>query len=73
MPQVHRVKRGPRPVIVELPRDAWRSPSTYVEGDGTEMDVVWNGARGCPPLCASIDRGTATRDVPARLHLRRPS
>lgn len=65
----HRVHPDQRSKIVKLPRDRWRG-STYVESDGTELEIVWNGHRDAPTLCASIDRGEENRSD-ARPHAMR--
>jgi hypothetical protein len=71
MAQVHRVRRGPRAIVVRLPRDHWQG-RTFTEADGTECDVIWNGDRRGPTLCGGIDRNADHSDIPARIHLPRP-
>jgi hypothetical protein len=52
----HRVdRRGRRSSPPVLPKDQWRG-QTFVESNGTELQVVWSGHRDGPTLCGDLDQ-----------------
>lgn len=55
MPQVHRVKRD-RAVGTPLPKDRWQG-RTFVEADGHELDVIWDGNANGPELLKDWPEG----------------
>lgn len=50
-----------------LPKDIWRG-DTFVEANGTEFEVVWNGHKHGPTLCGDAFEQNRT-DQPHRLRL----
>ncbi len=63
------VGKNRKPTAVPLPKDEWRG-STFVEGNGTQLEVIWAGHRDAPSLCGDIWQNPHG-DEP-RLALRRP-
>jgi hypothetical protein len=63
----HRVERRRRVTAPPpLPRDTWNG-QTFVEANGTELQVVWNGHREGPTLCGALDQNR--QDLLHRLRL----
>lgn len=63
----HRVQKWGHPAIEPpRPKDVWHG-TTFIEADGTEMEVQCSGKMPGPDWPEGLDR---RRDVPARLHLK---
>ena len=53
-----------------LPVSRWTG-HTFIEPDGTQLEVVWNGHVDGPTLCGPIERTSDTDHLPARINLPR--
>lgn len=60
MRQVHRVKRD-RVQGTVLPKDRWQG-GTFIEADGTELEVQFDGHRDGPTLLGERPYGSPPHD-----------